>query len=173
MSAHPTTESSNMRNKPTWVTIALALSLGLVLSACGSKALETATQPPAVQATATLPLTIQPTATQPLATLPPTLQPTATQSPVVQATATQTAAVQATATQPPANTATVAPVAPDGATLLNDRCTLCHSLARVTSQHNSADQWTRIVSRMIQNGAQLTPTEQTILVDYLAKSYGP
>jgi mono/diheme cytochrome c family protein len=167
-----------MRNNTILTTMFLFLTLGVVLTACSSKTKATDTQPPAVQATATQAFAIQATATQApavqaTATQAPTIQATATQPPAIQATATQPPAVQATATQPPANTATVAPLTPDGAVLLNDRCTICHSLDRVTSLKNSADQWTRIVSRMIQNGAQLTPAEQKILVNYLAKTYGP
>jgi cytochrome c-type biogenesis protein CcmH/NrfF len=61
----------------------------------------------------------------------------------------------------------------DGASLLQDRCTKCHNLDRVTSAHQTADQWNQTVSRMIQNGAKLTSAEQQVLVDYLAKTYGP
>ena len=77
-------------------------------------------------------------------------------------------------TQAPASNPTIAPSTSgnDGQALLNDRCTKCHSLDRVTSQKNSADQWTKIVSRMVQNGAKLTSDEQKVLVDYLAKTYG-
>jgi cytochrome c5 len=167
-----------MRNNTILTTMFLFLTLGVVLTACSSKAKVTDTQPPAVQATDTQAPAIQATATQPpaiqaTATQPPALQATATQPPAVQATATQPPAAQSTVTQPPVKTATVAPVTPDGAALLNDRCTICHSLDRVTSLRNTADQWNKIVSRMIQNGAQLTPAEQKVLVNYLAKTYGP
>jgi cytochrome c5 len=150
------------------ITFAIVFILGLVLTACGSKTKAPDTQVPAVKATDTQPPIIQATKTQ-----PPVVQATNTQPPAAQVTDTQPPALQATNTPLPANTATVASVGPDGAALLNDRCTICHNLDRVTSLKNSAAQWTRIVSRMIQNGAQLTPAEQTALVDYLAKTYGP
>ena len=149
--------------------IFLLLILGSTLTACGSKATATDTQAPVRQATATQPPVIQATDTQ-----PPVIQATATQPPTVQATAPETPPVQVTATNPPTAqpTATLASGG-DGLALLNDRCTVCHSLDRVTSLRNTADQWNRIVSRMVQNGAQLTSAEQTVLVNYLAKTYGP
>ncbi len=74
-----------------------------------------------------------------------------------------------TATQPSGSTSSTA----DGQTLMNTRCNKCHSLERVTSAKKTADQWNQTVSRMITNGAQITPEEQKVLVDYLAKTYGP
>jgi len=63
-----------------------------------------------------------------------------------------------------------APVA-DGATLLQERCTVCHTLERVESAHKSAEEWERTVSRMVGRGARLTAEEKTILVEYLATHY--
>jgi len=150
-------------------SIVLLLILGSTLTACGSKAAATNTQAPLRQATATQPPAIQATATQ-----PPAIQATATPPPTVQSTATEPPTVQATATTPPVvePTATQA-TGGDGLALLNERCTVCHNLGRVTSLSASADQWNTIVSRMVQNGAQLTSAEQTVLVNYLAKTYGP
>ena len=109
-----------MRNKTILITMILLVTLGTVLTACGSKAKATATQPSA-----------------------------------------------------PAQ-ATVAPAAGvDGQALLNDRCTKCHNLNRVTSAKKSASDWESTVSRMVGKGAQLTTDEQKVLVDYLAKTYAP
>ena len=82
---------------------------------------------------------------------------------------------KSTATQPSAPAqATVAPAAAaDGEALLNDRCTKCHSLDRVTSAKKSASDWQKTVTRMVGNGANLTSEEQKVLVDYLAKTYAP
>jgi len=60
---------------------------------------------------------------------------------------------------------------PDGSTLLQERCTVCHSLGRVTSTHGSASQWQGIVAQMITKGAQLNAQEKQTLVDYLAQTY--
>jgi cytochrome c5 len=159
-----------MRNTKILIMPVLLLTLGMTLTACGSKATATASQPTAVQATATQPPVIQASATE-----PPIIQASATQPPTVQATATEPpSVVQMTATQPPAVEVTATPATGgDGQALLNERCTICHNLNRVTTLRNTADQWNKIVSRMVQNGAQLTPAEQTILVNYLAKTYGP
>jgi uncharacterized protein YceK len=59
----------------------------------------------------------------------------------------------------------------DGQTLMQTRCTECHSLSRVISAHMTSSQWKRTVDKMILNGAQLTPSEEQVLVDYLAKNY--
>jgi mono/diheme cytochrome c family protein len=59
----------------------------------------------------------------------------------------------------------------DGQTLLQERCSVCHSSDRVTSAHKTADQWTATVERMVSHGAQLTTQEQQTLVDYLAANY--
>ncbi len=74
------------------------------------------------------------------------------------------------------SSATVSPAgAPtqDGATLLETRCSTCHSADRAKQAKKTRDQWDQTVTRMIGKGAQLTETEKTALVDYLAKTYGP
>jgi cytochrome c-type biogenesis protein CcmH/NrfF len=58
-----------------------------------------------------------------------------------------------------------------GQTLMQTRCSVCHSLQRVTSVHKTADQWKSTVDRMINNGAQLTSQEEQTLIDYLAQNY--
>ena len=61
----------------------------------------------------------------------------------------------------------------DGQTLMQQRCSVCHSLSRVTSIQKTAAQWQTTVNRMINNGAQLTPAEEQTLVTYLAQTYHP
>jgi hypothetical protein len=61
--------------------------------------------------------------------------------------------------------------ATDGASLLQSRCTVCHSLERVTSRTGTAQEWKMLVDRMIGNGAQLNAQEETTLVNYLAQTY--
>jgi cytochrome c5 len=81
---------------------------------------------------------------------------------------------KSTETQPPAVKSTVAPsTGGDGEALLNDRCTKCHSLDRVTSAKKSAADWETTVARMVGKGAKLTSEEQKAVVDYLAKTYAP
>ena len=78
--------------------------------------------------------------------------------------ASQTPATASTGSQPAATT-------PDGQTLLQERCTVCHNLNRVTSAQKTAAQWTTTVERMIGNGAKLDAQEQQTLIDYLAQTY--
>ena len=75
------------------------------------------------------------------------------------------------ATQPTA-AVTVAP-ALDGATLLETRCSVCHSADRPKQARMTQEQWDQTVTTMISHGAKLTDAEKTVLVDYLAKTYGP
>jgi len=61
----------------------------------------------------------------------------------------------------------------DGQTLMQQRCSVCHSLNRVTSAQKTAAGWKTSVDRMINNGAQLSPAEEQTLVTYLANTYHP
>ena len=58
-----------------------------------------------------------------------------------------------------------------GQTLMQTRCSVCHSTSRITSAHKTADQWKTTVDRMIGKGAQLTSQEEQTLIDYLAQNY--
>jgi cytochrome c5 len=59
----------------------------------------------------------------------------------------------------------------DGKTLLESRCTSCHTLAQVANKTGSASQWQRVVDDMIQRGAVLNSDEEKVLVQYLADNY--
>jgi mono/diheme cytochrome c family protein len=59
----------------------------------------------------------------------------------------------------------------DGQTLMQQRCSVCHSVSLNKSDHKTADQWKTTVDRMISNGAQLTSQEEQTLIDYLAQNY--
>lgn len=69
--------------------------------------------------------------------------------------------------------ASAALAAEDGATLLEKRCSLCHSADRAKDTKKTSEQWDATVSRMISHGAQLTPAEKQVLVGYLSKTYKP
>jgi len=58
-----------------------------------------------------------------------------------------------------------------GQTLMEQRCTVCHSVSRITSAHHTAAEWKTTVDRMINKGAQLSSSEEQTLLDYLAKNY--
>ncbi|MGD0878846.1 MAG: hypothetical protein ABSA01_11950 [Anaerolineales bacterium] len=61
----------------------------------------------------------------------------------------------------------------NGQTLMQQRCSVCHSLSRVTSAQKTASQWKQTVDKMINNGAQLSAAEEQTLVNYLAQTYHP
>ena len=59
----------------------------------------------------------------------------------------------------------------DGKTLLETRCTTCHTLAKVVNTTGTAAQWQQVVDQMVQRGAVLSPDEKTVLVQYLAANF--
>jgi cytochrome c5 len=59
----------------------------------------------------------------------------------------------------------------DGKTLLEERCSVCHSLGYIYNSRGTAAQWKAVVSMMKDNGAVLSPQEEKILDDYLAKNF--
>ena len=67
----------------------------------------------------------------------------------------------------------VQPALDDGEALLQERCSTCHSLDRVTRLQKSREEWEQTVTRMVSKGAELSEDEQAVLVDYLAETYGP
>ena len=63
--------------------------------------------------------------------------------------------------------------ATDGASLLEARCTDCHGIDRVMRAKKTREQWAKSVARMVGKGAQLNAAEQSTVIDYLSKTYGP
>lgn len=63
--------------------------------------------------------------------------------------------------------------APDGATLLETRCSVCHSAAKPKAAKKTREQWDTTVTRMVGKGAQLTEAEKKVLVEYLAETAKP
>ena len=59
-----------------------------------------------------------------------------------------------------------------GVSLLQDRCSVHHSLSRVEQASKSRDGWQETVERMVGKGASLTEEEQAVVVDYLVDTYG-
>jgi cytochrome c5 len=64
-----------------------------------------------------------------------------------------------------------APAALDGNALMQERCSVCHTVDRITSAHKTADKWQTTVERMIGKGAELSTSEAQTLIDYLAQTY--
>ncbi|MBC7259356.1 MAG: hypothetical protein H5T65_08915 [Chloroflexi bacterium] len=71
-------------------------------------------------------------------------------------------------TSPPPTAATQ----PDGASLLQARCTRCHALDRVRQTPRTANEWQTVIARMRSHGAQLNDVEAEALVQHLAQTYG-
>jgi hypothetical protein len=58
-----------------------------------------------------------------------------------------------------------------GKTLLEERCTECHDLSRVTSKSKTLEEWRITVERMVNKGSDLDMDEQEMLIKYLADTY--
>lgn len=61
----------------------------------------------------------------------------------------------------------------DGATLLEQRCSVCHPSSRPKSKQKTPEQWEATVTRMIGKGAKLSIEEKQVLVDFLSQTYKP
>ncbi len=98
--------------------------------------------------------------------------PSATDTPIPVTTEPPADPGEPAATETP--TATEEPPSPaefDGEAMLQDRCTQCHSLSRVTNASKSAEAWRTAVERMVDYGAVLSAEELEDLVQYLAETY--
>jgi hypothetical protein len=172
------TERGMSSSRSVWGLIVLVVVAISVLSACGGATPE-ATQPaeelePAATAEPlepTTPPTGVPTeAPAEVATEAPTEEPTQapTEVPTEQPTEAPTEAPTEVPTEPPAEE----PVSLDLEVLLQDRCTECHGLDRVTNSAKSQVGWEQTVDRMVKRGAVLNDEEQAALIEYLAQTYG-
>ncbi|HEY1757038.1 MAG TPA: hypothetical protein VGG72_16815 [Bryobacteraceae bacterium] len=56
--------------------------------------------------------------------------------------------------------------------LVESVCVLCHEFARVERQELTKNEWAGVIKGMLAEGAPLTDEEFTMVVDYLAKTYG-
>ncbi len=65
------------------------------------------------------------------------------------------------------------PGEPDGAALVAERCTVCHSAERIDAAQKDEAGWTETVDRMIANGAQLDEAERAAVISYLAGKVPP
>jgi cytochrome c5 len=64
---------------------------------------------------------------------------------------------------------------PDGPakTLVAERCLLCHSAGLITQQRKDAAAWGRTVTQMRTWGTPIQDEDQTALVAYLTRHFGP
>ena len=78
----------------------------------------------------------------------------------------------ASATSSPSPASTTSTTALDGATLLQERCTVCHPLSFVEKSKHTAADWKLIVDVMISRGAKLSSDEETSVVNFLSANFG-
>ena len=60
-----------------------------------------------------------------------------------------------------------------GRELVEDICSFCHGLARLQGQAYSRDEWSSVIKGMVTEGAPVTDEEFSLILDYLAKNFGP
>ena len=60
-----------------------------------------------------------------------------------------------------------------GRELVLEACTACHTLDRVKIQRLTRDEWRGEVAGMLSEGVPLTDDELDLVVDYLARHFGP
>ena len=61
----------------------------------------------------------------------------------------------------------------EGSVVAGAKCSTCHSLGRVISQHRTKAAWVDTVSMMTEKGLEVTPAEAEQIATYLAASFGP
>lgn len=61
----------------------------------------------------------------------------------------------------------------EGRKLVLEACTACHTLDRVKIQRLTRDEWRGEIAGMLSEGVPLTEDELDMVVDYLARHFGP
>ncbi|HLZ74578.1 hypothetical protein [Phenylobacterium sp.] len=51
-------------------------------------------------------------------------------------------------------------------------CTSCHEASEISEKPRTSSDWTEVIGKMIDNGAQLTPQEQDAVYAYVLKHFG-
>jgi cytochrome c5 len=57
--------------------------------------------------------------------------------------------------------------------LYEEVCSYCHELDRVTRQSLTREEWRGLIKGLVDEGAPVTNEEFSMIVDYLAKRFGP
>jgi cytochrome c5 len=57
--------------------------------------------------------------------------------------------------------------------LYEEVCSYCHELDRITRQALTREEWRGLIKGMVDEGAPVTNEEFSMIVDYLAKHFGP
>ncbi len=61
----------------------------------------------------------------------------------------------------------------EGQAIVQQKCVSCHALKVVTGKRASRQQWSTIVDQMVTRGADVSDDDIDILLDYLARNFGP
>jgi len=64
------------------------------------------------------------------------------------------------------------PAPGDGEKLVQERCTVCHGLERISGTQKTREGWEQTVNRMVGKGAELDESEKAAVIEYLAGKYG-
>lgn len=138
------------------VLIVMVFVIAAVIAACTPSADQAAEVPAAAE---------QATAVQPAATSEPQEQNTQP-APAESATAVQPAATAAPQQQSaqPASSVNVEE-------LTNQRCSECHTMARVRNTAKTPEEWSNTVKRMQSKGMKITDEEFDLIVAFLAENY--
>ena len=59
-----------------------------------------------------------------------------------------------------------------GRELVEDVCTYCHSLSKLSGHELSRKEWRELIAGMIFEGAPVTDEEFSLILDYLTKNFG-
>jgi competence protein ComEA len=60
-----------------------------------------------------------------------------------------------------------------GKKLVEEICSFCHGLAKLKGQTHTRDEWSSVIKGMVSEGAPVTDEEFSLILDYLAKNFGP
>jgi mono/diheme cytochrome c family protein len=60
-----------------------------------------------------------------------------------------------------------------GKAIVQRTCVSCHALKVVTTKRATKEQWSAVINLMLSKGADLDDDEVDVVVDYLAKNFGP
>jgi mono/diheme cytochrome c family protein len=71
----------------------------------------------------------------------------------------------------PQTAAQTAPTEADAKAILESACSTCHGVDFITERRKSREDWAFTVNQMISRGAELSPEETALVVDYLARAY--
>jgi len=72
---------------------------------------------------------------------------------------------------PPVPTATPTPDTSAGKSIVESRCIACHTINRVNTARYDRAGWEATVQMMVNRGAQISPDEQKLAVDYLVSAF--